>query len=510
MEKELVFEKTASEWQGTDKYAGIDSYEKVVLKAGTELCALVSYDKDGKMRPCEYLFPKNALEIVKDDDVLLNRMLQIAPWQNGITKECSYRNEVALFKLKSDLEVETGKTKENVAYGEGGLSQYYIPEKKVVSLLEDKRNGMERISFRNGEKSMILCNNKIHKDEYKIIDKRLTQLQLRRNLFCTQRAKLDTLDIIRNSPKHEDVELAKKNLKKLDADIRSIRRNIEKSKKEIGKVPSPLYDDLNRRLAAEIKCRESGENVLVLGNVKTEISSKKTADNVLERANLNVVTVVDVDKAEAVAQNLFKKIDGYDESKPRNDIDVKGQDLVDVMNINRINKECKKVMAEQELQPRNFQVLERIALPTTDGKQKEYRLDELFTEAAVQKIRSAQNGKLTEPLTMKDGHTAKLLMMGDKANLFLAQPKESLNATLDKMGLDDTERKRLLSGETIAYKQSHAKLDKDLNCIVSGAAGRLSPPAKTQAKAQEKNQSQAQGPSTPKPRSIPKKRGHSL
>ncbi|MBR4713168.1 MAG: hypothetical protein IKP27_05770 [Paludibacteraceae bacterium] len=509
MKEELVFEKTASEWQGTDKYPGIDTYEKVVLKAGTELCALVSY-KNGEMCPCEYLFPKNALEIAKDDDVLLNRMLQIAPWKKTGTEECSYRNEIAMFTLKRDLEVETGKTSENTAYGMGGMTQYYIPEQKFITLFNDKENGLERTLFENGSSSKILNNNTIDIDDYERMMKQEAQLQMRRNLFCTQRAKLDTLDIIRNSPKQEDVELAEKNLKKLDADIRSIRRNIEKSKKEIGKVPSPLYDDLNRRLAAEIKCRESGENVLVLGNVKTEISSKKTADNVLERANLNVVTVVDVDKAESVAQNLFKKIDGYDESKPRNDIDVKGQDLVDVMNINRINKECQKVMAAQELQPRNFQVLERIALPTTDGKQKEYRLDELFTEAAVQKIRSAQNGKLTEPLTMKDGHTAKLLMMGDKANLFLAQPKESLNATLDKMGLDDTERKRLLSGETIVYKQSHAKLDKDLNCIVSGAAGRLSPPAKTQAKAQEKNQSQAQGPSTPKPRSIPKKRGHSL
>ena len=501
--------KTASEWQGTDKYAGIDSYEKVVLKAGTELCALVSY-KDGEMCPCEYLFPKNALEIVKGDDVLLNQMLQIAPWYNSKTEECSYRSEVALFKLKRDVEFETGKTAENTAYGMGGMTQYYIPEQKFIPLIKDKEYGIERISFENGNIAKFLSNNQIEKEEFDTIADRLAQLQLRRNLFCTQRAKLDTMDIIQNSPRQEDVELAKWNLKKLDGKIDQLHVDIRDSVEEIGKVPSPLYDDLNRRLAAEIKCRESGENVLVLGNVKTEISSKKTADNVLERANLNVVTVVDVDKAESVAQNLFKKIDGYDESKPRNDIDVKGQDLVDVMNINRINKECQKVMAAQELQPRNFQVLERIALPTTDGKQKEYRLDELFTEAAVQKIRSAQNGKLTEPLTMKDGHTAKLLMMGDKANLFLAQPTESLDATLDKMGLDDTERKRLLSGETIAYKQSHAKLDKDLNCIVSGAAGRLSPPAKTQAKAQEKNQSQAQGPSTPKPRSIPKKRGHSL
>ncbi|MBR5374059.1 MAG: hypothetical protein IK131_05245 [Paludibacteraceae bacterium] len=492
--------KSASEWQGTDKYAGIDSYEKVVLKAGAELCALVSYDKNGKMRPCEYLFPKSELEKVSGNDILLNQMLQIAPHKNRETEEYTYRNEVAIFKLGKDIEVEMGRTEENTAYGVGGMIQCYIPEKHFTALVEEKN--LVLTTFKNGNTSIFLDNNKIGRSDYDSIKLRHNQLQLRRNLFCTQRAKLDTLDIIRNSPRQEDVELAKKNLKKLDVKIAQLNVDIRDSVEEIGKVPSPLYDDLNRRLAAEIKCRESGENVLVLGNVKTEISSKKTADNVLERANLNVVTVVDVDKAESVAQNLFKKIDGYDESKPRNDIDVKGQDLVDVMNINRINKECKKVMAEQELQPRNFQVLERIALPTTDGKQKEYRLDELFTEAAVQKIRSAQNGKLTEPLTMKDGGIAKLLMMGDKANLFLAQPKESLNATLDKMGLGDTERKRLLNGETVAHKQTHVKLDKDLNCIVSGAVGRLSPPAKTQA--------QTEKLAVPKQKNTPKRKGHSL
>ncbi|MBP5481978.1 MAG: hypothetical protein J6Y22_09525, partial [Paludibacteraceae bacterium] len=451
--------KSASEWQGTDKYPGIDSYEKVVLKAGTELCALVSY-KNGEMCPCAYLFPKNALEIVKDDDVLLNRMLQIAPWKKSGTEECSYRNEIAMFTLKSDLEVETGKTSENTAYGMGGMTQYYIPEQRFITLFNDKENGLERTQFENGSSAKILNNNIIAIEEYERIMKQESQLQMRRNLFCTQRAKLDTMDIIRNSPRQEDVELAKKNLKKLGKNISELSRNIKNSINQIGKVPSPLYDELNRRLAAEIKCREKGDNVLVLGNVKTELSSKKTADIVLERTNLSVVSVVAPDNVEAVAQNLFKKIDDYDESKRRNDIDVKEQNLMDVMNINRINKECQKVMADLDLNPRDFQAIERIALPTTDGKQKEYRLDDLFTETAVKKIRSAQNGKLTEPLAMKDGHIAKLMMMGDKAHLFLAQPKEKLNNVLDKMSLDDTERKRLLNGETIAYKQSHVKLDK--------------------------------------------------
>ena len=509
MGKELVCEKSASEWQGTDKYPGIDSYERVVLKSGTELCALVSY-KDGEMCPCAYLFPKKALEFVRDDDVLLNQMLQIAPWYNSQAKECSYRSEVALFMLKRDVEFETGKTAENTAYGKGGMTQYYIPEQKFTSLINDKETGIERVSFEDGCAAKFLNNNKIKKDEYDAIANRLSQLQMRRNLFCKQRAKLDTLDIAQNSPRQEDVELAKKNLKKLDADIRRLRRNIEKSKKEIGKVPSPLYDELNRRLAAEIKCREKGENVLVLGNVKTELSSQKVTDNVLERTNLNAVTVVDTDKVEMVAQNLFKKINDYDETKCRNDIDVKKQDLVDVMNINRINKECQEIMAGVDLKPRNFQVLERIVLPTTDGMQKEYNLDDIFFEESIRKIRSAQNGKLTEPLRMKDGGMAKLLMMGNKANLYLAQPKENLNNVLDKMRLGDMERKRLLNGETIAYKQTHVRLDKDLNCVVSGAMGRLTPHSTSQEHSQCGKQFQTQELSTPKPRTIQKKRGHSL
>jgi hypothetical protein len=53
------------------------------------------------------------------------------------------------------------------------------------------------------------------------------------------------------------------------------------------------------------------------------------------------------------------------------------------------------------------------------------------------------------------------------------------------MGLDDKERKRLLNGDTIAHKQTHVKLDYDLNCIVAGATGRLSTPKGTQTQAMD-------------------------
>jgi len=467
--------KSASEWQGGDLYAGIDLYEKIKLKAGTELYALIAYNKAGKMNTCEYFFPKNELGMAEEDATKLSRMLQIAPWENLETKECSYKKELIVFKLKSETEVETGKTAENTAYGEGGMTQYYIPsEGKTFNDI------LTMSKFGDGGNSKTLSNNKMKKEDYGYVMERLSQLQLRRNLFCAQKAKLDTIDIIQNSAKKDDVDLAQKNLTKLDKDIFEFSRKIKESIEVIGKVPSPLYDSLNKQSAEEIKLREGKENVLVLGNAKVEQSFKETSEVVLGNASLNVVTLEE-DKAQAVAQNLFKKIDEYDPEKNWNDIDVKNQGLVDVMNINRINKECQKVMAEEALRPRDFQSLERIALPTFDGKAKEYRLSELFDEKSVQKIRSAQNGQLTEPLQMKNGQTAKLMMLGNKAHLFLGQPKENLAPTLDKMSLGDTERKRLLKGETIAHNQTHVKLDKDLNCVVAGTAGRLSPPKENQS-----------------------------
>ncbi|MBR4814417.1 MAG: hypothetical protein IKZ67_03040, partial [Paludibacteraceae bacterium] len=130
--------------------------------------------------------------------------------------------------------------------------------------------------------------------------------------------------------------MAKKNLEKLNANIHVICQDITESKKQFGKVPSPLYDSLNRQLAEEIKLREGRGNVLVLGNAKVEQSAKETSEVVLGNASLNVV-ILEGGKAQTVAQNLFKKIDEYDPKKKWNEIDVENQGLVDVMNINRIN-----------------------------------------------------------------------------------------------------------------------------------------------------------------------------
>ena len=475
MEEKMKF---ASDWQGGDKYPGIDKYEKVVLKPGHELCALVLIDERGKVRPSEFLFPTRALRTVGDDAAELNRLLQVAPCQNKETAECTYKAVLASFRLREPIEFDKCVSTENTAYGKGGLAHYYLPLERFTELVD--KGGLKRAKFGNECLTMVLNHYELKPREFDKVNSQLKQLQYRRNLFCAQKAKLDTLDVIQNSPRDADVELAKRNLKKLDENISRFKGKIKDSVQLYGKVASPLYDELNRRLDSEIRCRERADNVLVLGNVKTEHSSGQLSE-MLGGVNLNILAVSEMDRVESVSQNLFRKIDDYGRRNLRNEIDVREQGLMDVMNINRINKECQKVMAEEALRPRDFQSMENIALPTTDGKHKEYRLDELFTEGAIQKIRSAQNGKLTEPLQLKDGSAAKLMMLGNKAHLYLKQPKESLDQTLDKMSLGDTERKRLLNGETIAYKQTPVKLDKDLNCIVSGAAGRLSPSKETQA-----------------------------
>ncbi|MBP5481044.1 MAG: hypothetical protein J6Y22_04770 [Paludibacteraceae bacterium] len=491
--------KSASDWQGGDKYPGIDKFEKVVLKPGHELCALVLIDEKGRVRPSEFLFPTRALKTVGDDAAELNRLLQVAPCQNKETAECTYKAVLTSFRLREPVEFDKCVSTENPAYGKGGLTHYYLPLERFTELVD--KGGMKRAKFGNECLTKVLNHYELNPREYDKINSRLKQLQYRRNLFCAQKAKLDTLDVVQNSPRSADVELAKKNLKKLDEKIKEFKTKIKDSVQMYGKVASSLYDDLNCRLATEIRCREREDKVLVLGNVKTEQSSGRLSE-MLGRANLNVLTVTEMDRMESVSQNLFRKIDDYGRRNPHNEIDVKAQGLVDVMNIAHVNRECQRVMAEEMLKVRDYQTLERIVLPNAEGKCAEYGLEDIFTEESVRAIRSAQNGQLTGLLQMKGGESAKLMMMGNKANLYLAQPKENLNNVLDKMSLGDTERKRLLNGETITHNHIHVKLDKDLNCVVAGAEGRLSPSAHSAKQPQQVSVSMQ--------KKRPKKRGLSL
>ena len=473
--------KTASEWQGSDRYAGIDTYEVVELKAGTQLCALAAYRPDtGELKPCEYLFPKEELNHIDNDSIALNRGLQIEPWINPQTRICSYRSEVVMFELQQDMRMETGKDVENTAYGQGGKTKDYIPAAKFDGSL---RNGdLKRSNFGESANVLLLNNNMISKSEYDDIISKNDQLLLRRNLFCNQKAKLDTLEIIQNSPNPEDVKTAEKNLKKLNNNIFDLKQSLKDSIKENGPVPSPLYDSLNKQLAAEIAYRESHPNNLMLSNVVVKKAERKTTDVVLDRSNMNVVVESGRSRAEEIGENLFRKIEDYKEDRgDRNAINVDAQNLYDVMNINRINSESRELMRSVDLRQRDYSQLQTLAIQGTDGKCQEFRVADHFTEDSVRKLQNCRNGTLSEPLEMKGGTMAKLYVEGNKAQLYLAKDKEFLSKQIDKLGLDDAGKSVLKAGGGVSTKHGYLKADKDLNVLVP-ARKREDQPKQSQTK----------------------------
>ncbi|MCR5569000.1 MAG: hypothetical protein K6G31_06970 [Paludibacteraceae bacterium] len=79
MKKDTVKHKTAAEWQSSDDYPGIDAYEKVQLKAGSKIYALIYRDKGSFDTPA-YFFNKEAMEGIGNDSISLNERLQIMPF----------------------------------------------------------------------------------------------------------------------------------------------------------------------------------------------------------------------------------------------------------------------------------------------------------------------------------------------------------------------------------------------------------------------------------------------
>ena len=149
--------KSASEWQGSDRYPGIDFYEKVELKPGTQLCSLVFNWSNDNPKACEYLFPREVLEKVANDSCGLNDGLQIKPWRDKIADICSYKKEVAMFEVQKPIEVETGLTAENTAYGKGGMTQFYIPAEKFMDCIAN--GSLKVFLFRYSKDVIPLKNN---------------------------------------------------------------------------------------------------------------------------------------------------------------------------------------------------------------------------------------------------------------------------------------------------------------------------------------------------------------
>lgn len=462
----------AEEWQGGDSYAGIDSYERVQMKKGDIVCALVSYDKDNNIRPCSYFFPPQELEDVRNNSAKLNEGFQIAPWKAG-WKTFTYRNNVVAFELKQDMVVQRGTTTENPAYGNGGKTQIFIPKEKFHTHLQPKK-------FGEAVMKVVLSNNHISKRQYNQTKRKHEQVQLRRNLFCLQKALLNVMEM-----KSCGFNLGMNNgiLEKLKNQIRNTEIKIQRSEKKFKPIPSPLYDDLNKNLREQIKFRENNPDVLFLKSVKILMDEDKGIKNIRESNGL-MINIVE-DQSDKVADILYDKISQYKDPRTQiteengkvrmlgkygNEIDVEGQKLMDLSGIIRQYAQFRNSEGSQSY---DYSKCQEIALQMGDGTIAKKPLGEMFTQESVERIQSSKNGHLSGLLRLGNGLGVKMLMRGTTPEFYVMKSEADFQNMVKNLPISEDGKKELMKGYPVVKRDNTMDVEKllvkdmELNCVVT-------------------------------------------
>ncbi|MBR3518952.1 MAG: hypothetical protein IKN77_02385 [Paludibacteraceae bacterium] len=485
MERSETKIRTASDRQGGDKYPGIDTYEYTTLRKGTRICALVAYNEEGKMKPCEFYFPQKVLQQVGNNPIKLSQGLQISPWKNPKTGVYCYRTRVATFVVTRDFETEySAKVEENLCYGNGGFIQYHISKETADQYLIKE------------PEDIFLPDGQISEEEYEEIMEKHQQILIKRNLFSYLKAKADTLDILQNASDPQEIEEAKKNLRTLNRHIEDLTIDLAYSQENIGDIKSGKYDRLISQLVIETECREE-ENVLVISNAKLGKEMEEMSQKIGQNTSYVLVSSDPQNEAGALAQNITKKINSYEETisnggKP--EIDVPKQNLSDFLVINHINNHCRKLLENIQPQDRTFQSIDTILIQSQNGQHQRIPIDNLFEPDSVSAIRATRNGTFSAPLHIKgNDQTAKLLMRGNKPRMYLAQTDEQLNQTFDRLHLTTSQREALHKGGKINLRQGAFRLDKEINCLV---------PCLSNIKGEQQNTIKRRGPNI-------QQRGHS-
>jgi len=451
--------RTASDRQGGDKYPGIDTYEYTTLRKNMRICALVAYCENGKMKPCEFYFPHKVLSQVEHNPIRLSQGLQISPWRNPKTGVYSYRTRIATFIVKEDFETEySAKVEENPSYGKGGFLQYHISKETADKYLLKE------------PEDIFLPDGQISEEEYEEIMEKHQQILIKRNLFSYLKAKSDTLDILQNSSDVQEKENAQKNLRILNRHIEDLTIDLAYSQENIGDIKSGKYDRLISQLVIETESREEG-NVLVISNAKLGKEMDEMAQKIeRDTSYILVSSAAPQDEAMQLAQNITKKINSYEETvsnggKP--EIDVPKQNLSDYLVINHINSLCRKVLENIQPQDYSFQMIDTLLIQRQDGQHQRIPINDIFEADSVSAVRSTRNGTFSVPLHLKgDKRTVKLLMRGNKPQMYFSQTKEQLDQTFDRLHLTLAQRETLHSGGNVILRQGVFRLDSDINSLV--------------------------------------------
>lgn len=448
---------SASERQGGDKYPGIDTYAFTTLKRRTKICALVAYYEDGHMKPCEFYFPENALAEVGFNCIRLSQGLQIRPWKDPQTNIYSYRNRVATFIVTEDFEVEySPHALENSSYGQGGIPQYHIsPADAKRYLIKEPED-------------TILPDGHISEEEYEQIMEKHQQLLIKRNLFSHLKAKSDALDILQNTTDKSTEEKTKENIETLNRHIENLIVDLAVSQEKVGDVVSQKYDHLISQIVNELEIRER-KDTLIVCNVKTTQEIENTVQQIDHLTDNWVMLPQTKDETVHMAENITKKMYNYEKemsSGGKPEIDVPQQNLSDILHINRLNEEAQNLIIRHTPKELDFSSITTLSMRTQNGPSMQIPIENIFTQDSVKTLRNAQNGIFTPLLRLQNNGSAKLLLRGNKAQLFLSQTKEQLSQRMDFLRISPRQREELLEGKALRIGTTYYTLDKDLNCLI--------------------------------------------
>lgn len=457
--------------QGGDKYPGIDSYEKTVLKRGSVICALVAYHDNGEMKKCEYFFPKQAITQEGINARKLSESLQIAPWEDPRSGKYLYKNRIAYFVVIQDIEVQySANTSENTCFGEGGIPQYHIPAEIARKYL--KKEGDDTL----------LTDEEIDEEEYELMMEKREQILIKRNLFGYLKTKAETLDILQNAKEATIAEEARRNLETINQHIEYLMMDLAFSQEQIGDILSDKYDKMITLLLNEMEIREEKETLLV-SNIKIGKELDEISQTITERVNMNLITPVSSNLINDMGKDLTTKIEESERKaklgeKP--DIDVKKQRLCDILNIKEFNKEGISSIKRNGLREIDFSSITQLVMQNPDGQRKVYQLTDFLTEDSIAKLKQSKNGEMTPALKHKEsGAILKFMMHGNKPQLYIGQNKESLSLMLTRLHISPTQVETLKNGGEITLHDNKYRIDMELNTLVP------SPP--TEQKISKKN-----------------------
>ena len=111
----------AKSWQGDFPYTGVDEYQNILIKKGDILFA-------GEPFPTGYMVSEKTITDVGNNATKLFEGVQVKPYYVRGMDSAEYRKIMGAYKFNEDINSATGITLSNPQFGQGGLTQYFVPD----------------------------------------------------------------------------------------------------------------------------------------------------------------------------------------------------------------------------------------------------------------------------------------------------------------------------------------------------------------------------------------------